>query len=264
MGLPDREAVHLYRKAIDLGVTYIDTAPGYENAQSQLAKVLPGLRDDVFLVTKVPASDGKAMRQGIENNLSVLQTDYADLVLIHSIGGKDIDEVLSSGGALPELVKTKERGLARYIGFSAHNRPADALQVLDSSSDIDVVMLAMNFVERHVYHFEDQVLPIARANGIGVAAMKVFGGAPDMEYHSPVRSAMEAKGDFDLSLAFRYALGLPGVAVAVIGVYTEEELERNVRWAREFVPLSPEEERTLFLSGSQAAGEWGERYGPAR
>jgi predicted aldo/keto reductase-like oxidoreductase len=261
LGLPDEEAITIYRRAIELGVTYIDTAPGYDNAQNQLSHVLKGVRDGVFITTKVPTSDGATFTKGIEENLRALGIEYVDLAYIHSVGKQNIDTLLSAGGSLEALLRVKERGLARYIGFTAHNKPANAVRILEECDEIDAVMLTINFVDRHVYAFEDRVLPLARKQGLGIAAMKVYGGASEMKYHQPVKSAMEVKGGHDLNLAFRYALSLPGVSLNVIGVYTEEELTQNVAWARDFSPLTAEEAAALESEGRQAAGRWGARYG---
>jgi uncharacterized protein len=261
MGLDDADAVRLYQKAIDSGVTYIDTAPGYDNAQSQLAQALDGRRKDVFLATKVPTANGKAFADGLEDNLATLKTDYVDVAYIHAVGDQDIEELLSQDGSLCELLRAKKRGLARFVGFTAHNRTGYAERILNECSDLDVVMFAMNFVERNVYGFEDAVLPIAVEQNLGVAAMKVYGGAAQMEYHQPVESAMTARGNLDHHLAFRYALSLPGVALNVIGVYTPEELEQNIEWAQSFVPLSADERQELEVIGRAAAETWGERYG---
>ena len=91
--------------------------------------------------------------------------------------------------------------------------------------------------------------------------MKVYGGAPEMEYHKPVPSAMSAKGNFDHQLAFRYCLSLPGVTLNVIGVYNEKELRQNIEWARDYEPLSVSEHQDLESIGRSAAREWGQRYG---
>ncbi|MBN1686669.1 MAG: aldo/keto reductase [Spirochaetales bacterium] len=261
MGLTDDDAIRLYRRALELGTTYIDTAPGYDRAQSQLSRALKGARDGVFLTTKVPTSDGATFTKGIEENLKTLGVEYVDLAYIHSVGRQDIDILLSAGGSLEALLRVKERGLARYIGFTAHNKPSNAVRVLEACDKLDAVMLAMNFVDRHVYGFEDRVLPLARKQGLGVAAMKVYGGATDMEYHRPVKSAMEVRGGHDLDLAFRYTLSLPGVSLNVIGVYSQEELGQNIARARDFTPLSAGEAEALDAEGRQAAGEWGARYG---
>jgi uncharacterized protein len=261
MGLSDDEAIRLYQMAVDLGVTYIDTAPGYERAQSQLSRALNGRRDSVFLTTKVLTANGDEFTEGLEGNLQALGTDYVDLAYIHSVGRLDIDELLSADGSLQALLRAKERGLSRFIGITAHNRPGNAISILDTCGDLDVAMFAMNFVETHIYGFESKVLPKAREQNMGVAAMKVYGGATDMEYHQPVASAMKARGDFDHHLAFRYALSLPGVALNVIGVYSEKELKQNIEWARTFAPLTNEEKDDLGSIGRAAALKWGTRYG---
>jgi len=123
---------------------------------------------------------------------------------------------------------------------------------------VDAVMLAMNYADRHTYSFEGRVLPRAGARDLGIAAMKVYGGARDMGYDTPRPSAL---GGRDHHRAFRYALGLPGVAVAVIGMYSVGELEQNVAWAHGWEPLSPEELRRLDGEGRAVAGEWGAHFG---
>ena len=259
-GLSDTEAMRLHRTAIDMGVTYLDTAPGYKRAQTQLAKVLKGRRSEVIIATKVATSEGEAFRDGLESNLRDLGTDFVDIAYIHSLGSQDADELLSEEGSLSALLAAKEAGLARYVGFTAHNRPGVSERVLQFCPDLDVVMLAMNFVDRSVYGFEDRVLPLAIEQNLGVAAMKVFGGAYEMKYSSPTPSHMRAKGGYDHHGAFRYALSLPGVAISVIGMFTEQELRQNIDWACEFDPVSAAEMNDLVEDG-RAAG-WGEHYGP--
>ena len=151
IGLPDKEAIPLYKRAMELGVTYIDTAPGYNNAQSQLSQALKGARDGVFITTKVPTAEGATFTKGIEENLKTLGIEYVDLAYIHSVGTQNIDMLLSAGGSLEALLRVKERGLARYIGFTAHNRPSNAARILEACDEIDAVMLAMNFIERHIF-----------------------------------------------------------------------------------------------------------------
>jgi hypothetical protein len=150
------------------------------------------------------------------------------------------------------------------VGFTSHSRPGNACRAIEAAAELDVVMLAMNYVERHVYGFEVTVLPTALRRGLGVAAMKVYGGSPDMRYDKPVGSAMTARGETDHELALRYALSLPGVAVAVVGMYDALELERNVAWARGFRPLDDAERSRLEARGREVAPSWGTRYGPVK
>ena len=260
-GLADKMAVRLYHRAIDLGITYIDTAPGYDRAQVQLGEVMRERRDQVFLATKASAEDGERALEILEQNLKDLQTEQVDLAYVHSMGNKDVDRVLGPDGSLAGLREAQRRGWTRYVGFTAHDTPWKSARAL-REAEVDVVMLGMNFADRHTYHFEEEVLPLAATRNVGVAAMKVYGGALDMEYKKPTPSALAALGPHDHGLAMRYALDLPGVSIAVIGVYNEEELVQNVAWARNPIPLAAAEEALLKKLGPEIAAEWGEHYGP--
>lgn len=262
-GLQDAEAIALYHKAIDLGVTYIDTATGYGRAQAQLGEVMRVRRREVFLVTKTNTAEGPKALEILEKNLKLLQTDHVDLTYVHSMGGLDVDRVLAKDGSLAGLREAQRRGWTRYVGFTAHNAPWKAAKVL-REAEVDVVMLAMNVGDRHTYDFEEEVLPLATRQNAGVAAMKVYGGAQGMKYDAPKPSAMGAHGPHDHGLALRYALGLPGVTLAVIGMFSEEELRRNIAWVRDFRPLTEEEERAAMSVGKALSKAWGEHFGPAK
>jgi hypothetical protein len=276
MGLADQDAIALYEQAIEMGVTYFDTAPGYGSAQRQLSHVLRGRRDELFIATKVPTADGPTARRMLEENLRDLETDHVDVVYVHSLGGYETDEVLGNGGALAALRQAQREGLVRYVGFTAHNRPWKALRVLHEAA-IDVVMLAMNFADRFTYGFESDVLQAARDRGVGVVAMKVYGGATGMEYKEPISSALKTAqgelkpgetGNGDQSggslhrPALRYAMGLPGVASCVVGVYSADELMQNLRWVTSYEPLSEPESARLAALGRSIADRWGAHYGP--
>lgn len=250
----------LYHEAIDLGVTYLDTAPshtGYGRAQAQLGQVLKERRKEVFLVTRCHEANGEAALQLLRKNLKELRTDHADLVHIHSLGGLDVRSVLGKNGIYPALLKARRDGLLRFIGVSGHHRPGRFIQLL-KEAELDVMMCAVNFVDRHTYDFENRVWPVAAKKNIGMVAMKVFGG---MRYDekSMTNSMMPAEY---LGSAFRYALSLPRVSIAVIGMATREELRRNVAWAKSFQPLTPEERRALNPVGKKLAGKWGAHLGP--
>lgn len=261
MGLPDVQAIDLFHAALDLGVTYLDTAPGYQRAQEQLGHVMKSRRDEAFLVTKTHAATAKEAVEILENSLRDLQTDQVDLAFVHSMGSLDVDAVLAPDGALAGLREAQKRGLTRFVGFTAHNRPGNGARVL-REAEVDAMMVAMNFVDRHTYNFETEVLPLAAERNVGVAAMKVFGGALKMKYETPTHSHLADSGDYDHELAFRYALGLPGVHLAVIGVYSEAELAQNVAWARNYHPLTEEEQRHLAGIGAEISAKWGAHFGP--
>ena len=129
--------------------------------------------------------------------------------------------------------------MARFIGFTSHSNPAQAARAL-AEHDVDVIMVPVNYGDQHTYGFERQVLPVAHAHDVGIAAMKVYGGATDMKYETLRQpAALTAKGPVDHEPAMRWALEQAGVAIAVIGMFIHTELEQNVRWAHRMHGRSP-------------------------
>jgi predicted aldo/keto reductase-like oxidoreductase len=94
-----------------------------------------------------------------------------------------------------------------------------------------------------------------------VAAMKVYGGAIDMKYDKPCASQMAHSGFADHESALRYALGLSGVSLAVLGIYNEAELLKNIEWLQRYAPLAESEEADLLAQGKTLAEQWGPHYG---
>lgn len=260
-----KNGVALYEKALNAGVTYFDTAPsetGYGRAQEQLRHFLPGRREAVFLVTKCHTSDGDTARRMLDENLKEMRTDFANLVYVHSLGDLDPDRAMAKDGILAALVREKEAGRTRFIGLSGHSRPSRFRKILTSEwgRQIDVIMLAVNFADRYTYDFEGQVWSLAAEKNIGLVAMKVFGGA-NWQSRAMSNSMMP---DEHRDIAFRYALSLPRVSTAVLGMATAEELEENLARARAFTPLMGEEKQKLEASGRALAARWGAHFGPAR
>lgn len=256
------EAVRLYEAAFQQGITYFDTAPefaGYGKAQAQLGEVLPRLRSRVFLATKCFEPDGERALRLLEQSLRELRTDYADLVYVHSVGHDKMDPrtVFGRSGTYAALMKAKELGLTRFVGLSGHNRPARFVEAI-RHFNVDVLLTAGNFADRHTYRFEERVWPAASRAGIGIIAMKVFGGPL---YPSPGLSHCRMPAEH-LDDAFRYSLSHHEVACAAIGMATAGELADNLRRARSFSPLSLLEARRLREAGLVLARQWSDHLGP--
>jgi predicted aldo/keto reductase-like oxidoreductase len=255
----EKQAVALLNKAIDLGVTYLDTAPprtriapstGYGKAQRYIAAVLKERRKEVFLATKCLETDGDKTIDLLKKNLEELGVGQVDLAYTHSIGHAvyDLDALVGGEGPMAALEKAKKDGLTRFVGITGHNRPEKFAQVIEKR-DIDVMMNAVNVVDRHTYAFEDVVWPIATKKKIGLAAMKVYGGAIVKQ---PCRMPEELR-----RASFRWVQSVPGLTLAVIGMGTQKELEQNVQWASEFKPMTAEEANELKAKTVALAKEWG-------
>jgi aryl-alcohol dehydrogenase-like predicted oxidoreductase len=257
----EKEAVAHYTQCLDHGVTYIDTAPnftGYGNAQVYLGQVLKERRNDVFLVTKCNEPDGEKALQLLKKNLAELRVERADLVYAHSLGDDKMapEKIFAADGVCKALDRAKRDGLTRFVGVSGHNRPGRFLQAL-REWDFDVMMNAVSLVARHIYNFEEQVWPAAAKKGVGLVAMKVFGGG---KAHPNPPKGPRMPDDLRQA-ALRYALGLPQVSVVVLGIHDAEELRQDLAWVREHKPLSAAELAALEPRTRQLAAEWGNIYG---
>ena len=148
-------------------------------------------------------------------------------------------------------------GLTKFIGLSGHNRPG---RFVDAIQRFEVVVLlnVVNFADRHTYNFEEQVWTVANRLNLGLIAMKVFGGAQKSEGSGLSHCLMPVP---HLDLAFRYALSVPQVTCAVIGMATPRELQDNLRRARTFLPLNAREGEHLKKVGHALASQWGTHFG---
>jgi aryl-alcohol dehydrogenase-like predicted oxidoreductase len=259
---PEREAVAFYHQCIDAGLTHLDTGPqvgGFGNAQAWLGQVLSWRRNEVFVATRCCEPDGEKALKQLKQNLADLRIEQADLVYVQSLGNDEMapERIYARGGVCEALETARRDGLTRWLGVSGHHRPGRFLQALEEW-DFDVMLNAVNLVTRHIYDFERQVWPAAAAKGVALLAMKVFGGVRD--------SARSAKGahlpDALKPAGLRYALGLPGVSGAIVGLYDEAELRQTLDWVRALAPLDGEEMAALEGPALSLATEWREPYGP--
>lgn len=128
--------------------------------------------------------------------------------------------------------------------------------VLDTG-EIDVLMNAVNFVVQHTYDFAHKLWARAQREDVGLVAMKVLGGA------GTDRTGFRLPAD-QYSNAIRYALSLPGVACAVIGIASVKELEQATEAVTGFKPLTEDETNKLAQIGLALAASqpWKTAYGP--
>src|SRR5579872_6112164 len=116
-------AAAILNRAIDLGITYLDTAYSYGDGESEtrVGKVMATRRKEVWLATKIPDRTRDAFMQRLEGSLKRLQTDHVDLLHIHSLGKADsLAQIEAPNGALKGLLEAKEQKMARFIGMTSH------------------------------------------------------------------------------------------------------------------------------------------------
>jgi len=255
------EVARIVEEALDLGINFVDTSERYGNAEEGVGKVMARRRKEVILATKVWADTIEEAEKKLADSLRKLNTDYADILYFHNLGQRDVKRALGPDGVFPWLLRQKEKGVCRFVGISGHNLPGRFLPFLETG-EVDVVLMTINFGDRYTYNFEERVLPLCRQMNVGVVAMKVF-GAPDPatgSWSNP--KALPSVGVENIELAIRYALSLPGVHSANLGVHTLEQLRQNVEIVKNFRPLGPEDWARIEEIGPKLAAKWGEHFGP--
>lgn len=230
MGEPDDDkALEILEYAFNNGLYYWDTAASYGNEQisseERIGRLLKARRQEVFMVTKVGERDADKAKESIERSLKRLQTDYIDLLHIHSIESVEDAESLGNKGKVLEVMhQYRDEGIVKHIGFTGH-ASAEGMKKAAELYDFEAMMIALNHnVTERVENFEEYAVPFASKKGLGVIAMKVI----------RPRETIEALDPHDL---IRYALSLDRFSVVNIGMDKMEVLKENLDLIRNFKPL---------------------------
>ena len=203
--------------AIDRGLTYFDVAPQYGDAQQRMGPALQPFRDRVTLACKSLHRDAKRVAADLDDSLKKLRTDHFDIYQLHGVPSlEEAEQCLAPGGALEAVLKARDAGKVRLVGFSAHDEPA-ALRLIQTDQ-FDTVLYPLNYRAIHSGAFGPGVLEAAHQRGMGILALKAMARArltPDLD--RPYPKCWYAPED-DPALAhllLRYTLNLPGVAAAL-------------------------------------------------
>lgn len=228
----DAAAVEVVHRAIDLGITYIDTASGYKDSERRLGLALKDRdRDRLFIATKCAKRRGDAARRELEESFARLQLDVIDLVQLHAIDQDGtLEEVLADDGMLRLIESYRRAGRIRFVGLTGHTDPVCFTRLLDEY-DFDTLLNPAGVVNAVWNDFTCSSLAAARARGMGTIGMKVmaYGQAPAADRADYIRYAMEQPVD-----------------VAIVGMDTVQHVEENVAVATAFHPLSADDEQALL------------------
>ncbi len=240
--VPEADAIRIVHACIDAGATFMDNAWEYHDGESErrmgTALSQDGYRQKAFLMTKDCAHDRKANHSmwKLEESLRRLRTDYLDLWQLHEVVWEDdVDWIFAPGGSAEALLKAKEKGLVRYIGFTGHKDPEIHRRMLSQGFPFDSVQMPLNALDAHYRSFEQEILPICQEQGIAVIGMKSFASGDIFETEAEITPA-EALG---------YAMSLP-VATVVSGMDSLAVMEQNLAIARGFEPFSAEQRADLL------------------
>ena len=251
------EAIRLVHAAQDAGINFLDNCWDYNDGESEVRMgraLAGGRRNRAFVMTKIDGRTAESAIRQTEESLRRLQTDHVDLMQFHEIIRlEDADRIFAAGGALEAMLRAREQGKIRYIGFTGHKSPAihrHMFEVADRHGfNFDSVMMPLNVMDAHFDSFEQGILPMAAQRGTGVIGMKAFG--------DPFILQTKAASPMEM---LHYPMSLP-VSVQVTGIDSMPILQQALDAVRSFQPFTPEQ-RAALLAKTAAVARDGrtERY----
>lgn len=228
-------AISTVHAALDAGINYIDTAPGYGegNSESIIGEATHARRGEFALASKVGyrGLSGEGVKESVEASLKRLRTDVIDVIQFH--GGRyeprDVEHVLNEG-LLDALEQLREQGKVRFLGFTAEE-PWTARPLI-ASGRFDVVQLRYNLIyQAAALH----ALNDAVEADMGVAVMRPMTSGILQRIAGYIAPEWEASRDlYEVSLKF--VLSDSRVHVANVGMRWTEEVAKNVELAESFHP----------------------------
>ena len=232
--IDEEKAISLIRRAIDGGVTYLDTAYVYLSRTSEivLGKALQdGYREKVTIATKMPSEavhDRASMEALLSEELGKLQTDHIDFYLMHGIN-KEKWEYFKSIGAPQFFDDMKKAGKIRYKCFSFHG-PYDEFEYILNDYDWDMVQIQYNFMDIN-NQAGTKGLELAGKKGIPVVIMEGLLGGRLSKAPSNVQALYDAfpVKRSPVEWAFRWLCNHPEVSVVLSGCNEESQIDDNLR-----------------------------------
>lgn len=261
--IQDEDAAQaLLERALDLGINYFDTAGSYTRrplerlSEKRLGEFSKKRRKDLFLATKIDPRDKDGALRSVEASLKFLQTEYLDLIQIHSLSDlNDLDRIGSPAGVLAAIQQLKEEKVVRLIGITGHNDGMAMAEAL-RRHDFDTVLMALNAAQsanpiaarkmEPIPAFERSALPVALKKNMGILSMKVMGQGMIVG-SGPGRASPTELLQFNLSQP---------VASVIIGCEHMATLEQNIQAAVNFTPMSESGKQKLQDKVAPSRSAW--------
>ena len=253
--IDEEETAKMVDYAIKSGINYFDTAWGYHNGESELVigKVLKKYsRDSFYLASKFPGYDISNMdkvEEIFEKQLEKCQVEYFDFYLFHNVYEKNVDLYLDEKyGILDYLLKQKENGRIKHLGFSVHGSYDVMKKFLEAyGKHMEFGQIQLNYLD---YEFQDAKSKIELLNeyNIPIWVMEPLRGGKLAKLSEENEKILkELRPDESIpAWAFRYLQTIPGVIMILSGMSTMEQLEENIKTFEEDKPLNENEMKKLL------------------
>jgi len=247
----ESESIRLMHAAIDEGINFFDNAWDYHDGLAEevmgRALAIDNKRERVFLMTKNCERDYAGSIRNLDDSLRRLRTDHLDLWMFHECNYDNDPDWIFEQGAMLAAIEARAAGKVRYIGFTGHKDPRIHTKMLRKPHAWDASLMPINIMDAHYRSFLNEVVPICHEIGASAIGMKGFGGGwPDGRILDRMRLNPR-----DL---LRFNLSQPVVS-QVIGIKNLEQLKFAIAVARDFQPMTDEEQDALLASVRTEAGD---------
>jgi predicted aldo/keto reductase-like oxidoreductase len=210
-------------RAADIGITYFDTARGYQggNNERMVGAALKGKRKSLVLSTKTQARDKATALQHIDTSLKELGTDYVDIWYLH--GRSKIEEVTDE--LIDAQQTARQAGKIRFAGVSTHAGQVQLIPALVKTGKIDVILSAYNFtLEPGI----TEAINAASQAGVGIVAMKVMaGGFRRLQPGDKNTEILKRPGA--MLAALKWVLSNPHVGTTIPSMTDMDQLDENLK-----------------------------------
>lgn len=231
----DSEELARYRNTLATfhraGGKVLDTAPGYGNSESVLGAILEdlGIRDDLFIATKVDREGREEGAERMEDSLEKIGTGHVDLMQVHNLRGAETQ--------IETMRAWKEDGRIRYVGITTSSaRQYDDMVEIMNRHDLDFIQVDYSLGNRGA---ADRILPLARDRGMAVLVNLPFGRGRLFEAVGD-RPLPEWTADLDVEswaqVFLKYVVSHPAVTVAIPGTTQVHHAEDNISAATGALP----------------------------
>lgn len=251
----EKQVEEMVSYAMDHGVNYFDTAYGYHDGKSEvvMGKVLSAYpRESYYLADKFPGYDLSNMdkvEEIFEEQLKRCGVDYFDFYLFHNVYEKNIDPYLDPKyGIMEYLLKQKEAGRIRHLGFSAHGRYDTIKRFLDTYGEhLEFCQIQLNYVD---WKLQDAKAKVELLNEyqIPVWVMEPLRGGKlaSLSHENEAKLKTVRPEEGIPAWAFRFLQSLKGVTVTLSGMSDLEQMKENIHTFEEEKPLEEDEMKALL------------------
>jgi predicted aldo/keto reductase-like oxidoreductase len=236
------------------GCRFFETARSYSRGDSERAysRVLEPYRNEIVLSSKSRGLDADTVTREIDQSLDALKTSYLDLFLLHNVLDMDHINQKFNGGVWDAMVKAKQEGKVRHLGFSGHADYKMNNYMLDMDlPDLEVMLMPINLIDTVQDSFTLNTLPKAVSKNIGVFAMKPLGGGgmlgADITWGIG-RGNQRPRVIPDLismEEAQHFVYSMP-LSAASFGCISVSQVEENIAYANSFRQLSEAKQKELI------------------